>query len=237
MSHLSYVSVLIPFRPSTPERDRLWDWNRRRWSELFPEVQVCVADDGGSGNPGEFNHPAAMNAAFTQANRPVVVCGDADTAADRHWLIEAVRLVLSDEAPWVLPRWYRKLTQTATSKVLRESVVKPLHGRAVEWAGDSVSWSGLPVVRREAFEVVEGYDERFTHWGADDSSFGVCMDTLWGRHVRLDLDEAAYHLWHPVRQSETYGHAKAADLRRLADRYIEAAGDPDAMLNVRFGIG
>ncbi len=100
-----------------------------------------------------------------------------------------------------------------------------------DWVGEAVSWSGLVMVPREGFEAVRGYDERISWWGADDCAFALTMNALWGDCARLP--GAAFHLWHPAPLDQTYGHQEHRRQQALVDRYIAAAGDPDAISRVR----
>ena len=96
-----------------------------------------------------------------------------------------------------------------------------------------MSWSGVVVVAAEAFDEVGGYDERYEWWGSDDSAFAITMGTLVGPVRRLP--GRCLHHWHPAPLSETYGHERHAQQHRLQERYAAAAGDVDAVREVRFG--
>lgn len=225
------VSVLVPYRPDRGYRDRAWKWNRRRW-EAMPDAELVVSIAPEGRSPAEFNHPLAINQAAERAKGNILVIADADTAFDPQWVADAANLVETGIAPWVLPRFYDKVGRRSSSEVLGADPLGPMPDYTPEWHGDSVSWSGLVVVSVEAFEAVEGYDERISWWGADDICFGLTMDALWGKHVRLE--GSAVHLWHPQSLADTYGHERHAEQQALVDRYIAAAEDPEAIREVRF---
>jgi hypothetical protein len=219
--------VLVPYRPDGGFRDRAWAYVRRRWETLG--VELVVESPGPGAHPGEFNHPAAINRAAARARGDVFVVADADTAFE-FWWPHAALAAIEDGASWVMPRLYHKLTGTSTERVLEGLALSRAER---EWTGDSICWSGLVVVPRDAFERVGGYDERFAFWGADDVCFGLTMDALVGRHERLE--GAAYHLWHPAPHQETYGHRRHAGQDALMRRYTAAAEDAEALREVRFG--
>jgi hypothetical protein len=225
------ISVLVPYRPDGGHRDRAWEWIRRRWTEFDVEL-VIEADDGGE-HPGEFNHPRAINRAAARAAGDVFIVADADTAFDPAWVRDAVHRVTDGAARWCLPRCYDKLTEASTAKLLAGAPTAAIGAYDVEWCGDSVSWAGLVVVPREAFDRVGGYDERIAWWGADDVCFGLTMDALWGRHTRVA--GAAMHLWHPQPSEHTYGHRRHPGQQALVNRYVAAAENPEAIRKVRFG--
>lgn len=234
------ISVLVPYRPDGAHRQRTWDWLRQRWAMLCPEAEVIVQGDDGGAHPGQFNHPLAINRAAERASHDVFIVADCDTAFDPGWVREAARLVAAEAEPWVMPRFYDKLTARATDILLSSSPATPLDEDNIapmvaqrEWRGDSICWSGLVVVHRSGFETVGGYDERIAWWGGDDICFGLTMDALVGRHHRLD--GSAVHCWHPAPSEQTYGHERHAVQQELVDRYITAAENAAHLRHVRFG--
>jgi hypothetical protein len=77
---------------------------------------------------------------------------------------------------------------------------------------------------RSTWENVGGVDPRFVGWGGEDIAFGWALDTLAGPHTNLGAP--LYHLWHPL----AVDRRKASpETDRLAGRYAEANGKPEAM--------
>ncbi len=224
------ISVLVPYRPDGGHRDRAWDWVSRRWAALFPDAEVIVATDDGGENPGQFNHPQAINRAAAQACGDVLIVADADTAFDGHLVAEAAD-VIADGAPWVLPQDYLRLTEAASLDLLEQDPATEIGPISAEWKGATVS--GIVIVSRDSFERVGGYDERIAWWGADDVCFAASMSTMCGEPVRLP--GAAYHLWHPQPLGETYGHDRHREQHRLMGRYLRAKGHPESMRRVMAG--
>ena len=87
-------------------------------------------------------------------------------------------------------------------------------------------------VRKSAFDKVGGYDERFAWWGADDHSFGITMQAMWGEPVWLP--GVAYHLWHPPQEDTAHGHPQVKKGHALYARYKRAQGDEEAVRAVRW---
>lgn len=210
------ISILIPYGPDGGWRDRAFEWNLARWKHWFPAAEICIGEpDEWNGTAGEFNRPQAINRAAREATGGILVVADADTTFSSGFQ------VVDD---WVLPRSYAKLTEEFTHQLLAvpEAVVEPW---LFEWEG--ASWSGLLVLPREAFELVGGFDERFTGWGHDDIAFGVCVDTLYRPHLRGEY--SALHLWHPTPFVDNYGQPNNEVQRLLAVEYVKAAGHPARM--------
>lgn len=213
------ISILIPYGADGGWRDRAFDWNIRRWERFYPNAQICVAAPDEVGSPGTFNRPQAINRAAREATGDTFIIADADTTFS---------LGFNPVNDWVLPRTYAKLTQDITETFLAFNPETPLDVWGSEWEG--TSWSGLLVIPRATFEVVGGFDERFTGWGHDDIAFGVAVDTLYRPHIRGPY--SALHLWHPTPFMDNYGQPNNDVQRLLAVEYVKAAGDPDRMREV-----
>jgi hypothetical protein len=215
------LSVLVPYRPDDGHRDRAWAWNKRRWEALGAELVVHSPADGAT--PADFNHPYAINRAAEQAHGDVFLIADADTSFDFEWVHKAHSKVRSGQAKWILPRFYDQTTESAAEGILSGDPTQPIGEYECEWRGDSVSWSGLVVVPREAFELVGGYDERWEKWGGDDVAFTCSLKALWGACSRLA--GRAIHLWHPRAHLDN----QPQEQHDLMYRYLDAEGDPEAM--------
>lgn len=225
------VSVLVPFRPDGGQRDRLRDFVHARIVKLLLPHQDPEVIYWGDGNDHAdvFNHGKAINECARLATGDVFLIMDADTTyLDGAGLVQALRRTSWDRR-WRLPAVYHQLKEEATRSTLRcGRLPSPLMPAEIEWTGESVSWSGLVVVPKEAFWEVGGADERYIGHGADDVALGLALDTLFGKHVRFA--DAAVHLWHPrgVQEHAAFGGD-------LTERYLAAAGHPKMMRAVVAG--
>lgn len=247
------LSILVPYRPDGAERDAAWRnvvspfWSRvvDQW-RADAELIVESPKPSGPGHPGDFNHPLAINRAAARARGDLLLVADADTLPDADYPRLAEAAIRRHSAQWALPRFYRKLSSSASINVgstarwarASRNPVKT-NGGAVdwrlpegyyEWIGDSVSWSGCVAIPRRAFRDVGGYDERIAWWGADDVAMGLTLTTLYGEPARL---AGVSHFWHPTPLDHNYGHPQHASQQALVDEYIAAAGDPQEIRRVR----
>lgn len=249
------LSVIVPYRPDGGERDDTWRYVcAPYWSRIIDdwrsdaELVIETPEPSGPGHPGDFNHPAAINRAAERSSGELLLIADADTVPDDDypWRVEAG--LRRHGAQWALPRFYRKLTRSASinvgsdarwARASRSPVVVGEHEvdwrlpeGYYEWIGDAVSWSGCVAIPRSVFFDVAGYDERIAWWGADDVAMGVTLTTLYGEPARLN---GVTHFWHPTPLEHNYGHARHTAQQALVDRYTAAAGDASAIRSVRHG--
>lgn len=222
------ADVLIPWRHDPSREDALF-YVVERYEAAGCNV-IIMGDEGE--HPDLFNHGQAYNMAEQAAVTDLLVLGDADTTFDTaQAFVRAVENVRAGVWAWALPERYIQLQQGATDRVLAR-VLAPdaVTTSDAVWIGERVSWAGIVIVPRQAFLAVGGSDERFVGHGADDAALGIKLTDLYAEHVRYT--GAAVHLWHPRGEQEEDRHRYADDQRRLIFRYMDAAGDPEAVRRV-----
>jgi len=129
-------------------------------------------------------------------------------------------------APWVMPHGIVYRLSRGATMAVRSLKHTPTPTRVISRRHPGPVGGGFVVCSRSAFDAVHGIDPRFTGWGGEDISFGRALDTLVGRHVRLDAP--TWHLWHePL--PRVMGRRASPENERLAGRYLDAAGDEVAM--------
>ncbi|WP_159888301.1 galactosyltransferase-related protein [Paenibacillus puerhi] len=186
------VSVLIPYMSDEGGlRDASFNWVCRFYEALFPGIQLCIGELADE----PFSRSKAINTAARQAKRDIFVIADSDLIF-APWLL-GKSMSLLDHYGWVIP--YNRIHR------LSRSSTEVLLGQRPKWPPDIMPdqapenarryTGGLTVLKRTAFEAVQGFDERFIGWGAEDDAFACSLDTLSGPRIRLD--EALTHLWHP----------------------------------------
>jgi hypothetical protein len=119
------LSILVPYRPGEPWRDRSWtEAVRPAWQEIVDHLnaELIVESPGPGAHPGEFNHPRAINAARQRASGEVLVIADADTEPDPpSWIVAAAGLIALGRAHWVLPAEYWQLSAAQTQAALSDT--------------------------------------------------------------------------------------------------------------------
>lgn len=221
------ISVIIPFRTDRAEREVAYDWCFRRYAAAFPragiESEFVVCGDGSTEGP--FNKAKALNDGVAQSHGDILMLADADSAIDFDWALLA-REYVADTGGWALTSIVYYLTRERTDFLLAQDPVDPIptptEGEC-EYIGTS-SVGGHLMLTREAWDRVNGADERFTDWGPEDGAFAMAMATLVRYPVRLT--GALVHLWHPAGPPDRPWSPGAGELMQA---YHGAADDAVAM--------
>jgi GT2 family glycosyltransferase len=233
------VSILTTFRGDGGARDRnlaaVLDWlHPIPEAEIIvveqdrrPSMEAAVAARGMSHcfafNPGPFNKSWGLNVGFRRCRGEVVVVADADIIMDRDALesgnaacrseFAAVKpydrlidLTLEDTER-VLTGWHPEPGQRSGEKPNREGI-----GEFICFCG------GLFVIRREVYEELGGFDERFAGWGGEDDAMTIKLQTLIST-THVVADRTAWHLWHERQRDGSSSPALYAKNRWLVHQY------------------
>lgn len=216
------VSVLVPWRPGCPYREKAWEWVQARYAEQQPDWEVVT----GSCPEGPFSRSLAILDAASRATGQVLVVTDADVWCDG----TALAVEKATQHGWAIPHLLvHRLSEAATMRVLR----------GADWRGQSLSTdnpqdarpyrgheAGTLLVLTRAALYQAPPDRRFAGWGQEDDAWSAALNTLVGRPWRGDAD--LVHLWHPAQPRRSRRVGNDAN-RRLARRYHNARRAPDLM--------
>ena len=219
------ISVLIPFKSDDGGfRDLNFFYVKKRYETLMPDVELVIGEDDSE----PFNRARARNLAAAKATGELFVLADADIFFGTK-LIDKIKAI-AELHPWIIPfhRGY-KLTPAATREVTKTGELQlPINFKNIG-VDENCNYPGsfMNVMSRQAFETVGGMDERFTGWGPEDQAFAMALDTLVGKHFRMD--ETIFHLWHPPVE---YRHQYCRSNDDLQKRYCQSNGDAGAMFSL-----
>jgi hypothetical protein len=216
------ISVLIPFQSDGGgSRDTIFHLVKKRYETCMPDLELVIGEDEGQ----PFNRARARNMAAARASGDLFILADADIFFGTR-LIDKIKM-MADRHPWLIPfsRGY-KLNPLATRRVTQTGALQlPKTLSVADIQENCTSLGGfMNVMSRRAFETVGGMDERFMGWGPEDLTFTMALDTLVGKHFRMD--ETIFHLWHPP--AERY-HQYTPSNEELKNRYCQANGNAGAM--------
>ncbi|WP_218970618.1 galactosyltransferase-related protein [Alkalihalobacterium alkalinitrilicum] len=226
---LNNVSVLIPYKPDNGVRDNLFKWVRSFYENVMPDVELCIGED----HSELFNRSRAINTAAQKASKEIFVIADGDVIYNPEMIVQAIKLL--DKHAWVIP--YRKwlnLDKESTEKILKISPEWPLpievkyKQRGHKRNKKPNPESGVLVLPRKNFNIVEGFDERFKGWGKEDRAFCIAMNTLCGPYKRIEKG-FLYHLWHPSTGAGGNPHFEKNNELYLG--YVKCRGNKSKMKN------
>lgn len=217
------VSVVIPWRTDNGPRAAALAWMREWYAAHFPDWEVVL----GEAPEGNWRKGAAVADALARAKGLTLVVADADCVVAPAALTEAVRMVQTGAAPWVVPHTLvHRLDEVSTAAVLGSAPeAVTFGGCVVRKPYQGFAGGGLLVVDRSAYETAGGIPQAFHGWGAEDEALALVLDTLVGEHVRLPHD--LWHLWHE--HGARVRDPLYRENRALLRRYKAAAQNADAM--------
>lgn len=207
------VAICCPYRPDGDRRDLLWRWCKARWEWLLPDSVIVTADTADEA----FNRGKAINQAVDVAvslyHADQLIIADTDTFVQPTQLQGAIALLARRR--WCAPfTTYYNLDLPTSDAVLQGPV-------DIDWPRD-FGWehqippvpTGVVLTTKDAFI---GFDERFVGWGWEDNAWAADMRRAHGQ-VKL-ITGAAFHLWHPVNQAQTWEQPFAEHNQRLAEEH------------------
>lgn len=188
-----------------------------RWLAGLPAVEVVLVEQDAAPtlaagslplncahvfapNRGTFNKSWGFNVGFRRASGAAVAFGDADMLMSPQALIQCFEGCCGDiEAIKPYDRLV-DLTREESRRVLEgDSSLKVTRSAAQadrEGIGEYVCFcGGVFVVRRDTYERLGGFDERFVGWGGEDDAMTVKLTRLVA-DPRVLANQAAFHLWH-----------------------------------------
>lgn len=205
------VRFLVPWRTDHGDRERLWAFCRARWAKLFPTVEIAEADAPAE----EFSRARAINeAAKGEWNIGVVL--DADVFADATQVTEAIEHAAATGRLTLGFSRYLALTPSMTRRVL-DGFGGPFE-RGVRYRSN-VHESSIVAVRRDLFDELAGFDQRFSGWGQEDVAFAHAARVLRDGIDRVPGD--VFHLWHGRAEARNPRRGSYQRAQKLGARYRE----------------
>ncbi len=181
------VVVLIPYRPGEPERERNWEFVRNWWDgwEVFT---------GDSGTPAFSCGSSCNRASEAAGDWDVAICTDADVALGSQKQARAAVKLAADTGSFVVAYSDLYYLDAVESERVCSGVVSL--SNAKPWHGVGNTWIGTFMMRRDLWDTIGGYDERFVGYGVEDIAIYRAAATMGGAARNPGT---LYHLDHPER--------------------------------------
>lgn len=209
------VSVVVPWRPGCPYRERAWQWVKARYAWERPEWQVVT---GGCAD-GPFNRSEAILDGVAKSDGDVILVADGDV-----WVDSTEAVIHADSEGWAIPHlMLHRLDEASSTKVLAGADWRDLSLAERPYRG--FECGTVVALRRDVLLDVPP-DVRHRWWGQEDQCWALALRCLIGSPWRGTKD--CIHLWHPPqeRMSRTYGTEQGKALLR---RYEKARRAPGVM--------
>lgn len=207
--------ILVPFRSDGAEREANWGNVR----ENLATVGIPIVEGNNTGRIFERSRARNIAAEFA-GNWDVALFCDADILAPRQQIESALMRSYITGAYCVAYSHLHYLTKLGTEQRLRGTY--PADCDSDESVG--LTWECAFAVRRDIWDTVGGFDERFRGYGGQVAAFFYAYATFGGRSR---INGNAFHLDHPLVDRSKEKHYEAnCD---LASRYLAAVDDIPAM--------
>lgn len=210
--------ILVPYRSDGGIRQKLWENVYANLATVG--IPICVGDNTGR----TFERARARNvAAMNAGDWDVAFFCDADFLAPRSGIEAALMRSYITGAYVVAYSHLRYLSALGTKQRLEGEYPDFCH--YAEETGHT--WECAFAVRRDIWDTVGGFDERFKGYGGQVAAFFYAYATFGGRDR---INGLAFHLDHPLvdRSKEKNFQANV----ELAERYKAAVDDIPAMREI-----
>jgi hypothetical protein len=202
------AAILVLYRPGDPIRDANWAHARRTWNRHG--YQPVTA-------PGTAGLYQARNQAARRAlDWDVALFADADMLIGQRQAREALDTAYETGRYVCAYDRFAYLSRRGRLQALHDKPLAEADRIAERWG----LWIGCFAIRRDSFDLLGGFDERFAGRKGQDVCFLHAATTLLGKQR---IPGTAYHLWHPRPAIPQPG---APD---LWEAYKRATGDPERM--------
>lgn len=229
---MAEVSVLLPYKKDSLERETIFDFVLRWWHQNHPTWETVIGEQptelDGISSLRPWCKAEAYRDALRAASGEILVLTDADvvfnaiagavaltrSAAPVHWCrghdmvyrlnVAGSRQVMSGAGDWNV---------IAASPPLWE-----------QWPYAQKAVGAGTVIEREVYERIP-HDPRFLGWGSEDTAWGLALQTLAGPGPVV-ANAKCLHLWHPPQLKELRGGS--VESQALLARYREAFHAVDA---------
>jgi predicted glycosyltransferase involved in capsule biosynthesis len=215
-------SAIIPWKSNNnaPDRERIWSYNKKRWEEKMPDVELLIGD-----NTDElYNRSAAVNSAAEKATGDYLIIVDNDVYFGTK-LIDVLSGIV-DQHPWVIPysraiclteQYVIDMEEDFGEHILPSADYLKMNDIVTPDVRLKFPGAFMNVVPRAKFLEMGGMDERFRGWGFEDRSMVSTLNAMYGQYYMLD-----YTIFHCGHKQADREHVFSDENQMLYMQYVEA---------------
>ncbi len=224
------VAIVVP-RRAHGWRDLLWNYCRPHWEAIgYPIHEVEHTE-------GLFNRSWCLNRGAEEAGDwDVLLLVDADVVVPAAQVHAAASLAMVGGSYTVAGDERYGLLQSGTDHLLRGYAFERWREFRVDQCREHRFECGMTnhnfnshavAIRRDLWDTVGGFDERFEGWGHEDGAFLAACETF---HPGIDrIPGPVVHLWHERAPERMRIHPHWGKNRDLRARYTDAKGNLETM--------
>lgn len=179
--------MLVPYRPDSIHRERIYETTSLMWSQMDVEVVHC--DDG---LDGLFSYARASNRARAKTNADCLLMYSVDAVPLPAEALAGIEDALSSGLPWTTVfTGQRRFTAEQTEALIAGYDPGQPSGEFCEGR------EALLGVRSDVWDDLRGMDERFVGWGPEDKAWHQVLKTIHPDGNDQPEHGMFHSLWHP----------------------------------------
>lgn len=183
------LAVLIPYRPDTEQRQRIYDLTSKLWCSYG--FETVYTDDGLT---GLFSFSRAINRARAKTDADQLLIYNVDSLPLTVTSLCRIERDLRQGTPWIaLFDGQQRFTPEQTDRLFggeTPAEVGPAAGQICPGR------EALLGIRADVFDDLRGMDERFIGWGPEDTAFHRVLTMLYPQGCDKPEYGLFQSLWH-----------------------------------------
>jgi glycosyltransferase involved in cell wall biosynthesis len=176
-----------------------------------------------------WNKSRAVNIVLQQCTTPYFFVGDIDMLFRQDFIEKLIELKKQDEAIYF---------QVGVLSQLESKLIKPFGDYLIKHKTNEEA-TGMTLYPTQLLKEINGYDEFYHGWGAEDSDVHIRLRNLGYKVCFFEENIFLLHQWHPkVYRSNQSKEPFHSDLERINHQYIKFVDqEKQYLVNTVFGWG
>lgn len=184
------ISIIIPYKESTPERSKIFEFVINRYKSLMPDAEICIGC-----NEGVFNQAKSLNEAIKKSTRKYLLFMDSDVIINPDTVTKCLEMIEIYDVVFTHDLLIRLTPEF--SKHIMDNAILILNQRLENFAGQYFHYplNSICMIRKELLNKTGCFDDRFEGWGHTDTAFRAVLLAATPNVTTLKF-HTIYHLHH-----------------------------------------